>query len=474
MLLAGSLTCTLVWLAWGARWTGIGNPALLGAAVLLHGALWVTRRRDAATPTTTATALAVAAVALAATVVVPLHHSRDLYLYDIYGQAVAEHGVNPYTTAPDELDDPQLALVNDEWHGQTSMYGPAFVALAAVVSIVGNGSELAVRLSWQVVMAGAAMVALLAVARRTRDPMAVLALGCSPVLLAAVHDAHNDVLVGLGVLTVVVLVEDRRHLLAAAAAAVTIAVKLPAAVPIAAVAAWLWWRRGWRPALGFGLPMAAMVGGAYLVAGGAAALAPLRDSSGEDSRFALWQPLRHARVEEMLADGVAWRTTLETVRDQMSTAALVLTAAALLVVLWRYRRSARPGEVAGIAGLVLLVTSTYVMPWYPALVLPAVALAWRSRVSRLVQLQAGFLLVAYAQGPGNDPTTAVGVWFEERAMWINLAFLAAALVWATPSASVHDIDLSTRPSVDGMEPPPHDQQQLQLTGSQPAQGEDRR
>jgi hypothetical protein len=73
------------------------------------------------------------------------------------------------------------------------------------------------------------------------------------------------------------------------------------------------------------------------------------------------------------------------------------------------------------------------MPWYPALVLPAVALAWRSRVSRLVQVQAAFLLVAYAQGPGNDPTTQLGIWFEERAMWINLALLAAALLWARPS-----------------------------------------
>ena len=42
------------------------------------------------------------------------------------------------------------------------------------------------------------MAALVMVARRTRDPMAVLALGCSPVLLATVHDAHNDVLLGLG------------------------------------------------------------------------------------------------------------------------------------------------------------------------------------------------------------------------------------------------------------------------------------
>ena len=473
MLLAGSLACTLVWLAWGARWSGIPNLALISVAVVLHGAIWVVPHDRAGIPMRTA--LVVVGVALAATVAVPLHHSKDLYLYDIYGRAVAEHGVSPYTTAPDELDDPQLALVDEDWHEQTSMYGPAFIALATVVATVdtvGDDPALSVRLAWQALMAAAALAAVALVARRTRDPLAVLALGCSPVLLATVHDAHNDVLVGLGLLAVVLLVEDRRVVPAGVIAALAIAVKLPVAAPVAAVGAWLWWRRGWRPALGFAAPMAAVLGAAYLAAGGATALAPLRENTGDDSRFAIWQQLRHHRFEAMLADGVAWRTTLETVRDQMSTYALVLTAVALLVALWRYRRSAHPGEVAGIAGLVLLVTSTYVMPWYPALVLPAVALAWRSRVSRLVQAQAAFLLLAYAQGPGNDPTTAVGVWFEERAMWINLAFLAAALLWAAPSERVHDIDLSTRRSVAGMEHPPHDDSpQSEQAARRPAQGE---
>ena len=72
------------------------------------------------------------------------------------------------------------------------------------------------------------------------------------------------------------------------------------------------------------------------------------------------------------------------------------------------------------------------MPWYPAMVLPVVALAWRSRISRLVQIQAAFLLLAYAQGPGSEPTTALGQWFEQRAVWINLALLAALVLWTRP------------------------------------------
>jgi hypothetical protein len=323
--------------------------------------------------------------------------------------------------------------VADAWHQQTSMYGPAFVAVAAVVSRVGGGSELSIRLAWQAVMAAAAMAAVALVARRTRDPMAVLALGCSPVLLATVNDAHNDVLMGLGLLAVVLLVDDRRYGLAGAVAALAIAIKVPAAVPIAAVAAWVLWRRGWRPALWFGAPLLAAVTTAYLAVGGTEALRPLRENAGDDSRFAIWQPLRNSRFEQMIADGVPWRITLETVRDQMSTYALVLLVVSMAVVLWRYRRAGHPGEVAGISVFLLMVTSTYVMPWYPAVALPVVALAWRSRASVLVQAQAAFLLFAYAQGPGSDPTTSVGMWLEGHAAWINVGFLAAAALWSAPS-----------------------------------------
>lgn len=452
VLLALSVAATMTWLAWGARWDHAGNLAIVGVALCLHGALWL--RRGAGSPLSMRGALIAVGICLAATVVVPLHHSRDLYLYDIYGQAVAEHRVSPYTTTPEQLGDPQLGLVAEAWHDQTSMYGPAFVALAAVVSRVGGGSELLVRLVWQSLTAAAAMAALVMVARRTRDPMAVLALGCSPVLLATVHDAHNDVLLGLGLLAVVLLVDDHRYVLGGGIAALVIAVKAPVAVPIAAVAAWLWWRRGWRPTAWFAMPLATAITTAYLAVGGPEALRPLRENAGDDSRFALWQPWRDARFEELLAQGVRWRTTLETVRDEMSTHALILLVVVLVIALWRYRRAGHPGEVAGVAALALMLTSTYVMPWYPAMVLPVVALAWHSRISRLVQVQAAFLLLAYAQGPGSEPTTALGLWFEQRAVWINLALLAATVLWSRPEV-LAPARTATRPHVGADGPSVH-------------------
>lgn len=424
-----------MWLAWGAHRDDPRNPALLVAALALHATLWWRGRRSThlrpAIPMRAA--LVLTAATMAVVVVVPLHHSRDLYLYDIYGRAVADHQVNPYTSTPDQLDDRTVDLVAEQWHDQPSMYGPAFVGLSTIVSRVGGDSALGIRLAWQSLTAVMAFAAVLLVARRTRDPMAVLALGCSPVLLAAVHDAHNDVLIGLGLLGVALLVERRQHLAAGLVAALVVATKVPAAVPVLAMGAWMLVHRRPRDVAQLVAPIVGIVTAGYLLVGGVAAITPLRESSGDDSRFAIWQPLRHATFEGMLAEGTAWRTTLDTVRDRMSTYSLLLLVGCLVVVAWRYRRAARPGDVATVSLLVLMLCSTYVMPWYAAMVLPLAALAWRSRLSLLVQVQAGFVLLAYAQGPGRPPSIEPGRWFEQHAVWINVALLALALFWTRPS-----------------------------------------
>lgn len=438
-LVLASLVCSFVWLLRGAHWDGLWNPALLAAALTLHGTMWWRGRRTA-DPASAARgavpmrmAMALTAVTMAAVVLVPLHHSRDLYLYDIYGRAVAEHRVNPYTSTPEQLDDDAVDLVAEQWHDQPSMYGPAFVGLATVVSRLAGDGALGIRLVWQAITAGAALAAIALVARRTRDSMAVLALGCSPVLLAAVHDAHNDVLVGLGLLVTALMVERRRHAAAGLVAALVVATKLPAAVPVLAMGTWVAWRRRPVDAVRLLGPVLGIVSVGYLLVGGVAAITPLRESSGDDSRFAIWQPLRHSTFEGMLADGTAWRTTLDTVRDRMSTYSMLLLAACLLVVAWRYRRATRASEVATISLLVLMLCSTYVMPWYAAMVLPLAALAWRSRLSVVVQLQAAFVLLAYAHGPGNEPPTDLGRWLEQHAVWINVALLVLALFWARPT-----------------------------------------
>ncbi|MEI2697641.1 MAG: hypothetical protein V9E94_04600 [Microthrixaceae bacterium] len=404
----------------------------MGAALLAHAGMWVCDRRWPVL--SLRHSLVLVGLVLAVVAVLPLHHSRDLFLYDIYGRAVVEHRVSPYTTAPSELGDPTVDLVAGEVARADLDVRPR-VRGSGIDRVLGRRGIRTARSACRGRSSQLHAPWLRSCSSRggTRDPMAAMALGCSPVMLATVNDAHNDVLLGLAILVVVLLVDDRRYVFAGGVAAIAVAMKVPAAVPIAAVAAWVLWRRGWRPAMWFSVPLFAAVTTAYLAVGGSEAMRPLRESSGDDSRFAIWQPLRDARFEQLLEDGVRWRVALDTVRDQMSTYALALLVIALAVAIWRFRRAGHPGEVAGIAGVVLMITSTYVMPWYPAMVLPVVALAWTSRTSRVAQVQAGFLLLAYAERPGNDPTTWLGTLLEQRAVWVNLAFLVAALWWCRPA-----------------------------------------
>jgi hypothetical protein len=263
------------------------------------------------------------------------------------------------------------------------------------------------------------------------------------VLLTTINDAHNDVLIGLGLLATVLLVERRRFAWAGAVAALLVATKLSVLLPVVALVAWVLWRRGWRPAAFLCAPVVGFLTVAYLAVGGTDALVPLRESSGDDSRFALWQHLRNEQFEQLRAIGISREVVLETVRDRMSLYALALLALTATIAWWRFRRAAHPAETVVIVSVVMMITSTYVMPWYPAMILPIAVLAWRSRATVLVHLQAAFLLVAYAHGPGNDPTTGFGQLLEQRAVWVNVVLLAAALCWARPRR--HAVEVVARP-----------------------------
>jgi hypothetical protein len=44
--------------------------------------------------------------------------------------------------------------------------------------------------------------------------------------------------------------------------------------------------------------------------------------------------------------------------------------------------------------------AAYVLPWYAAWAVPVLALAWRSKLALLAQLQASLLLLVYVDRPG--------------------------------------------------------------------------
>jgi hypothetical protein len=427
-----SVVATLLWIWWAHRRGAAWSIAILVTAFSLQvAALWLLRGRRDGAGLRPARWLAAGAVVLAA--LAPLHGSRDLYLYDLYGRALGVHHTNPFTTAPSELKDPVEDLVATRWHSQPSLYGPGFVTGAAVVAMAAGTSELAIRLAWQAVAAAAALVAVALVARSTRDPAAVVALGASPVLLLAVNDAHNDVLLGTLLLGAVLLVRRTRVAGGGGLAAIALTVKLVVLIPLVGLVTWIAMQRGHRAVVRFVVPVVGAVGIAYLLAGGGRALEPLRLSSGNDSRFALWQHLRATRMEELLAHGMGRIAALETVRAEMANWAILVGVVVLVVVLWRFRHAARPGEVCVAAGLVGLLSSVYVMPWYAAALVPVAATVWSSRAARLAWVQGAFVVLAYAEGTGHDPTTSLGLLLERRAPVIVASMLAVLVVWVAPS-----------------------------------------
>ena len=442
-----AVVLTLGWAAVGDELATGPRTALLATALVAQATSLALVARRGAAPTMR-TAAAIVALGLVGAVVLPLHRSADVYLYDLYGRMVGVHGTNPYADPPSTVaDDPLYPHVSEDWYEQRALYGPAFVALSVPVSLLAGTSPTVVADVWQAVAAAAVAAAAVVVARRTRDPAAVLALGASPVVLAAVVDGHNDVLVGLALLAAVALTERHRPALAGVAAGLAVAAKLTVAVPLAGLALWVLVRRGGRAVAQLVGIAAAVTALGYLAAGGRA-LDTLRESSGDDSRFALWQPLRNDAFESLRAEGWRFRPALELVRDRMALWSLVALVVVLLVIAWRYRRSAAAAETTVAAGLAHLLVATYVVPWYPAALAPTAALAWRSRASALLWLQSALLLLAYAEPPGTDAGSAFGRWLEDPgAALVGAALLALLVLWCRPSTP---LPTSSLPEV----PPP--------------------
>jgi alpha-1,6-mannosyltransferase len=213
------------------------------------------------------------------------------------------------------------------------------------------------------------------------------------VVLAVVAGGHNDLLIGVAVLAGVLAARERRPALAGLLLAVAMLVKLTAVLPLVAVVTWLAFRHGLRAGARAAATAAATVILGYALGGGTTALEPLRQASSNRSKASLWSfPV--SWIERSL---LGMRTT--NVHAVTSVAVVAVAVLALVVVAARLR-DVDPAVAAGGAVLVYLLAAAYVLPWYAAWGLPVLALAWRSRLALIAQLQASVLLLVYVDRPG--------------------------------------------------------------------------
>jgi hypothetical protein len=339
----------------GWAWVYLAAAAAAFAAYA-GGLLVLERSRDARLAAVLALAFAVQIAPLAG----PVLLSTDVYTYWDYGRIGAVHDGNPYVDEPSEFPgDPAFPLMGAQWRDTTSVYGPGFsLASEGHAALVGDSPRAA---AWTYkALAALAMLALIVLAARLgrRPAYAAAFVGWNPLL--ALHFAgggHNDAWMMALVLGALALGAAGRPAAAGVAWAFAIAVKwLPLVfLPLRALEA----RRLGRPVNHLALPLAAaaIVAVATFVYGWA--------------WLGAFGPLRENLVDERAAYSIPSRISGLGIQEGFAVAVLaglfVLAYAWLLREAWRGR--ARLGLTAGL----LLLTTSWLVPWYAVWAVPLAA-----------------------------------------------------------------------------------------------------
>ena len=309
------------------------------------------------------------AVAIAVLAVAPPLLSTDVFNYIAYGQ-MGRHGINPYQHGPVALiDQPVYGYTGHLWKNVPSAYGPLFTLLTYALAPLGVAAAF-----WTLkALCAAAVLALAAFAaagakRIGVDQRAAIAfVALNPlVLVYALGGAHNDLLMAAVVAGAIYLAVSGRSAAAGATAVAAVAIKLTGglALPFVVLGA-----RSRRRAIGGALAAGVVLAAVSLLVFGTA-ITHMTNALAVQSRFHWTVVSVPAFVGHYIgvgAPGASARRWLE------GAGALAVIALIACVAHTRGRRIWL--EAGAAAGLVVLFTATWVLPWYVVLALPFVALA---------------------------------------------------------------------------------------------------
>ena len=305
--------------------------------------------------------------------------SLDVFSYITYARLGAEHGLNPYDSAPADIPfDPAGSRV-DDWRFAVSVYGPAFTLGTYPLGLVGVSAALWIlkAASALAVLGICALLARIAAVRGVRPATAVAFVGLNPlVLVHVVGGAHNDGLMTLGVVAGIAAALLGREALAGVSFVTAAAVKITGTVsaPFAFVGSP---RRG--RLLAGAAAAAVVIAIATLVAFGPEAAEALGLAGGNQAQTSYWSvPSTVARITGIGVDPVRF----------------AFLAAYSVLVVWLLVWTARGGDwvrAAGWAVFGLLIATAWMVPWYIVWVLPFAA------VARDPWLAGGTLALSYYQ-----------------------------------------------------------------------------
>ncbi|MGD0196644.1 MAG: hypothetical protein ABSC56_01875 [Solirubrobacteraceae bacterium] len=359
----------------------------------------------------------------------------DIFNYLNYGRMEVVHHLNPYTTIPalEPHTDPTFGLSN--WHGLESPYGPLFTLITLVVVPLGvAGSYWAMKTLLLITSLASVRLIWSAAGALGRNQLgAALFVGLNPIVLVwGLGADHNDFLMILVIAVAMLLLvratsEPRpaarspigpglasrvRSMLADArrpvpgwwweigagiALAAAVAIKASAAILVPVIFA----GSTRRMRFGAGLAIGLVGFGAAAYAAFGANLPNLSQQSG------LVIPLGLPNLTGYLlgfgGETTGWRDVLNL--------ALVASVIACTVWAWRAREWVRPAAWVTFA---LLLTLSWVLPWYLIWLLPFAALA-RPRRIRVAALLLGVYLflgwmpyaTSFWRDIGIDPATTI-------------------------------------------------------------------
>lgn len=299
--------------------------------------------------------------------------SLDVFSYISYARLGAEHGLNPYTHAPETIPTDPAAMRVQDFSDSVSVYGPLFTLLSYPLGMLGVPAAMwSLKAIAALSLAGIAAVCARLARLRGVDPVAAVTfVALNPLMLVhVVGGAHNDGLMVLLAMLGVVAALTARPALAGTGLVTAIAIKAAAAlyVPFALAGA----RGGERSRLLGGLLAAGVaVAAVGLAVFGTDVLEALGVAGGNQGTVSHWSvPATLSRLSGIDVD--ALRALL----------ALAYAAAVVSLLVWVVR-GADWVRAAGWAAFGLLVASAYMAPWYLVWLLPVAA------VSRDRALQVG-------------------------------------------------------------------------------------
>jgi len=394
-------------------------PAVVVGLILLAtlGSVELSRR-EARQPGDPRPVTAAIAALFAIAVIRPPRFATDIWSYTMVGRILTAHHLNPYKVTPAALGpDPLLHLLHHTWRSGTTPYGPLFVLHSALVALISGTHPLLYRLAFQLTAVTAIGIALWLIWRTTHSTAALALVGLNPAVAGSiVNGGHNDAMVALGLLGVVLLLMRGRTGAAGWVLCAAVLIKISIGFAILPLAFWTATRYGKRGLVALLAPSALFGGTLTLVVPGA--LHSITNANGGVvTRLAIWN----------IPQRVSWLGLSHQTGKHFAAAGMLAAIVVAVIGAFLGRRQPDPGRGAAIGAAAWLVAAGYVLAWYSVLGLVVAALRPTDRLARWIAVQGGVITAAFLIPRGDLSTMPlVG---HVVLFYVPLA-LAIGFVWA--------------------------------------------